>query len=1245
MTFEVFISYSRRNERLCDEIESLIREKIGYKPFRDVDDLASGQRWREQIGEALRQASFKPYVVLLCTREARAEWDKIVRVEIGPAKHLGLTIVPIEFDSGSTKFLLGQAGFDSPGEIDYVDGLQNDGSYKITDRLEDKLRLALTSHIHRRMNQLRALSQAWAEVRQKSISFWDEIWEQHFDFGGEYDLPRSVALTARGGSGKSFLLAHCIRRLLERTDVYPVLVHEELLRTASTELPRLLGARDKESLARHVGMLSAGTLPERPAHKPLRVVFIIDGLDQMIIPGDVGQQQLVAGINLLASFAPVLIGCREEVWEDYAARVGIPVVHVAELDQRQVERLLLRNGLPPDASNPLLCLPLFLDVALGWSRRSRKLPSTITGFLRQLWFDAVTESGGTKSGDDGRDWLIQSIATIQLNTLSYEVPTVELHRCPGFMQSFMHGLAQMKRSGVLVEKSRPGHLFGTVRLRHDLLDDYSMLRVLLHQHDRLAAIRDLCERCDKDCGWSVLTMLIQYSADEDNEIIRREVFSEFLILLDKKRFGDAAMAKAWAVTHALRASFTNVLDLIVEVLSGEPVPSVAIDMPSDDTSVHSRLGPSPQATQEAASTLASAFMSLEHGDAQDAAKVIPVLGAGLRKWQFRARFVEAIGKYDTPDALATIVEFAQSRLAQRDDDGVLLYIARSLARFHDAPAALQLLKTFMTIGAIDGPAGNSKLGEVSKLRRVAAEIYDLARPGEVLVPLPAEEEIVAGLEIWNTDRIRYSDWREIQYYANNVGRRRSKGEKFSSNVRNALVAAMAHDQNYARCAVAKSLGYFDGPEACDALLFELMKIELSPDVRTACLDALRQQLIRLGSTAERQLYLSLFIREAGRARRTGATLVEQGLLELAQTVETFDQMVRDALLNDMLDPAVSSLRRVDWQMELRQHLEAISDPRERQAFRFLLLRAAEIAQQNKDVEFARSLAELATSPEQTRPTDWAVTDGALEVLPPASRPLVVRCVLDEVPVNAAIQAELLSSAPTDVGPNQEPKYRFTRLEATGSTLQINLAPTTWREGRGFHATLQTDRSRFARASGTWFLPIPLGQVAFPGLAVVHCVVMTADNYVLFAQRGAKVAYAPLHWSASFEEQVTQTDVAVGNMVFEAAAQRGMREEFGIAVDLDRIHIISSLLQIDNINVGIVSLIETTETLDEIREAWSSAPPPSHSWEALAIDSAAADPTLLRAIARTGQFPRGPLHPTSALRLVSVARWLEMTNRG
>lgn len=327
--------------------------------------------------------------------------------------------------------------------------------------------------------------------------------------------------------------------------------------------------------------------------------------------------------------------------------------------------------------------------------------------------------------------------------------------------------------------------------------------------------------------------------------------------------------------------------------------------------------------------------------------------------------------------------------------------------------------------------------------------------------------------------------------------------------------------------------------------------------------------------------------------------------------------------------------------DLGAELHTITDARERQVKRFLMLRLAGVVRQQGDHETAQMLASLAIDPERWRPSDWRVTLGAIEVTQPRDAPL--RCHLEQNndPIDMQILHELESLGQVDVGPSYERKFRFTKLSMKeNGTLDVGFAPSSWQEGRRFHAAQAEDRKRFLDGPANWVLPVPLGDLRLPGLAVVHAIVVTADGAVLMAQRSSKVAYAPLYWSASFEEQITEKDVAYGDEVFHYTAQRGMQEEFGVSVPLTQIHLISTLLQMDNLNLGAVVLLEASESLAQLRKRWSSPQRPTHAWEAEEVDGEVADSVTLGQMVRESAWREGAFHPTSSLRLAMLSDWLK-----
>lgn len=71
--------------------------------------------------------------------------------------------------------------------------------------------------------------------------------------------------------------------------------------------------------------------------------------------------------------------------------------------------------------------------------------------------------------------------------------------------------------------------------------------------------------------------------------------------------------------------------------------------------------------------------------------------------------------------------------------------------------------------------------------------------------------------------------------------------------------------------------------------------------------------------------------------------------------------------------------------------------------------------------------------------------------------------------------------------------------------------------------------------------------AYPGIAGVHTLVQTSDDYLLFALRNdTTVTYHELTWSASFEQAIlSATDSQKGDETVRSTIVRGLRTEWGI----------------------------------------------------------------------------------------------------
>jgi hypothetical protein len=344
-----------------------------------------------------------------------------------------------------------------------------------------------------------------------------------------------------------------------------------------------------------------------------------------------------------------------------------------------------------------------------------------------------------------------------------------------------------------------------------------------------------------------------------------------------------------------------------------------------------------------------------------------------------------------------------------------------------------------------------------------------------------------------------------------------------------------------------------------------------------------------------------------------------------------DQMDSDALLDRLLEEDLAAEMRRASVDALSRELDGIRDRPGQQAYRWMLLRAARIARSRDRIAVSDDLTELAM-----KEASWLVTPSALEASGPLDVPVSVT-VQDGPPVDHVIQAQLDElSIPT--GPDLETKYRFTDLTRETDALAVALAPTTWTSATKFHTAVLRDPAWTSRLpDGRWVTPIPFGDRLLPGIAVVHAIVMTSDDKVIAAQRSARMSYAPSHWSVSFEEQLNEKDIGHDEDAFIAAARRGFHEEFGVEMNVRDIVTLTTVMQTDLLNLGMVMLLRPLVTAEQIRDSWMSVA--KDGWEAQEVLGIPLDGLSAR-IERLGR-----LHPTSELRGLAVRRWLLAQREG
>jgi hypothetical protein len=269
MSHDTFISYRRSDVKISDTVHHILRS-AGFSPYRDVDDLAGGYCWQDQIREVLSQSNPKPYVLILCTDDAVAKSDRILE-ELEIAKDNDLIIVALEFDEGAAEKLLMRAGLPYARSNHYI---RNCREKLVGNGLEDALRRTLTHHILRSVRQEKDSVRRWVDARlplSSRASFWTDQIRSYFQTDDRTDRLDSVALIARGGSGKSTLIAQFLKHHLDSPKTFPILISEADLRDLS-QLAKKLGARSLTQFPEHVNWLSREPVEAASGWRPIRRV-------------------------------------------------------------------------------------------------------------------------------------------------------------------------------------------------------------------------------------------------------------------------------------------------------------------------------------------------------------------------------------------------------------------------------------------------------------------------------------------------------------------------------------------------------------------------------------------------------------------------------------------------------------------------------------------------------------------------------------------------------------------------------------------------------------------------------------------------------------------------------------------------------------------------------------------------------------------------------------------------------------
>jgi len=1151
MEYDVFISYSRCDAALCDAVVRVV-EGFDLKVFVDRHSIPGGAEWEIELRRVLTGENRPAVIVLMTPASARSEW---VGREVALAGENGCPIIPLKYDDAAEVTFRKQLE-----KFHHLDATAPAGSDPWTDDLRDRLWLALHAKLEPNLGQWLSEADRWAASlldRCSGGDFWTGRWKPLFG-----DADRKVLL-GPGGSGKSVLIALRVRELLEAGTSCPVVIEPARLRQGLDGIARFLGAPSWRVVPEHLRLIEK--------HFDRRLVFVLDGLDTVGAPEETGRparpDRIVATLAELARMADVLAGCRPEVWHArFAGHVGLVHVAVPPLEGALLDRHLEGASQEILQRVPLLRLPLYLDLVVRYPDHELQEARSVTDFLRRLWDLAVEMPGDAEPCLRLEpSTLLEHLAELQLESLQYEVPREELETACRGEPGFANALDHLKRQGLLDEKPSLRHT-AVIRLRHDVLDAFGMVQLLLAPggHPRRQA---LYAKSAEPCGYQLLNALVRVAEDEADRDLKEEVFCALLEMLDHKKFSHYHMDRAWAATYTLRSMLVPLLPLVLDCLDGEVAESLDPAAPAPPVEpCGSRLRPSPACTQESASSLASAFAALAGGTAPQPDRAVPVLVRGLHRYGLRRRFVEALAKYRHPEAVAALESLGRQEARPGGDRGVLPSVVEALGALR-RESSLPVLEKIAEVPNIDG-----------RTRRTAITMQNKILPmsRRRSVPPIEEDEIVRGLAV-HEETGRYTDWRDVQFYARHVAAGIRAGTPPSPRVLKALLGALQHDQTYTRVAVAECLGLVDQPEARDALLAELLGGSVLADLRRVCLDSLSAQLKRAATSPHAQASRCVLFLAAQHAKP---------------------------------EPSLA---------DVGAKLQNIADDPDCPITRHRLL--------------AGMAAEAVEPPDPGRDS---LCRAFFRVVPEA-----------DVPVDASVREFLDRVGEQSTGRGLEKKYRVTRLQRRADgAMAADVAETSWELGAGFHMALRNPRNHASPplALWRWVEEALAGRPRLPGIAVVHGLLLTSDHKLLLAERShRRVTYAPGHWSASFEEQITQSDFAVGDEAADWASRRGVREEFGLELPTRReaVQVISALFELDSLNLGIVALVRPGVEAAAIEARWRAEPRPTHAWEAEQIRFIEASPELLRAASRgqADDLPQ-PLHPTSRLRMAMLARWLE-----
>ncbi len=167
----------------------------------------------------------------------------------------------------------------------------------------------------------------------------------------------------------------------------------------------------------------------------------------------------------------------------------------------------------------------------------------------------------------------------------------------------------------------------------------------------------------------------------------------------------------------------------------------------------------------------------------------------------------------------------------------------------------------------------------------------------------------------------------------------------------------------------------------------------------------------------------------------------------------------------------------------------------------------------------------------------------------------------------------------------ERKLSLRTYTSQGEKIRLSVQATEWSEVQPIHEYLRSNGGIGSRLELIRTL-VESKTASTPNIVSIHGIVETADEMLVLAQRSEWVEYHPLHWCASFEEQLSPEDLAYGDAAFHAAAARGVNEElFPAGAEPSDCALLAVVIESAIANPAIVAYLKTAFSSGDLMTSW------------------------------------------------------------